>query len=574
MATLTSVASSGYSTHLRRYPYLTDTVISYATINWATDRSGSSGFARWGKVGLESCTAHSMPASQTLINVNGVTEYQWKVLLNLVPGTQYCYRVYLRDSIATEIDLLGSDPSPIFWTQVPAGSTQSYSFAVFGDWGYVDEGGINPYQAKLMSLIAASGARFAVTTGDNGYPSGTQTNYGDLIQNGEDISAIFGPSFWKVPGASLPIFPTIGNHGLTNYNAHHPHLLNWPQDRAVLTSGGRYTSEVYCCLNGTFPGYYPSAWYAFDAGLARFYILDAAWGDTNVGTVTPYQNDYEYHWVASAAEYQWLQADLATHPSLLKFAFFHFPLISDGQGENSDTFLQGKDSLEGLLNRYGVDIAFTGHAHIYERNFPSPTGLYNYVTGGGGGQLNSLGDCSALDAYAIRFTNKGKACGSAPVPTRAEQVYHFLLVTVNGSKVTVAPVNALGQTFDVITYDFSTGKETNPPTQPLNLKALPVNGAQINLIWTAAADDRGIRGYGIYRNDQLVATVDATTLHYSDTDVALATKYVYTVDAFDGSGNHSKPSKPAFVTTSKGSILISPVVYVPITNIYMNQSFD
>ena len=50
-----------------------------------------------------------------------------------------------------------------------------------------------------MSLIATSGARFAVTTGDTAYPSGSQTTFGDLIQSGLNISAIFGPSFWKVP---------------------------------------------------------------------------------------------------------------------------------------------------------------------------------------------------------------------------------------------------------------------------------------------------------------------------------------------------------------------------------------
>ncbi len=46
-ATSSSVLSS-YSSALRRYPYLTDAVASYATINWATDRSESSGAIRYG----------------------------------------------------------------------------------------------------------------------------------------------------------------------------------------------------------------------------------------------------------------------------------------------------------------------------------------------------------------------------------------------------------------------------------------------------------------------------------------------------------------------------------------------
>ncbi len=120
-----AAASTTYSSHLRRYPYLTDVVNSYATINWGTDQYYSTGAVRWGKVGSESCTAHYAPASRAVVSVNGVGEYQWKAMLNLLPDAQYCYRVYLGSSPSTEIDLLGSDASPQFWTQVPAGSTES-----------------------------------------------------------------------------------------------------------------------------------------------------------------------------------------------------------------------------------------------------------------------------------------------------------------------------------------------------------------------------------------------------------------------------------------------------------------
>jgi hypothetical protein len=44
----------------------------------------------------------------------------------------YRYRVFLGRA---GVDLLGSDPSPVFRTQVPVGSTQPDSFAVIGDLG-------------------------------------------------------------------------------------------------------------------------------------------------------------------------------------------------------------------------------------------------------------------------------------------------------------------------------------------------------------------------------------------------------------------------------------------------------
>lgn len=563
------VGSAASSPALRRYPYLTDVVGKYATINWATDQSETAGAVRFGKADSESCTAHYVPATKTAISVNGALEYQWKTQLTLAPATQYCYRVYLGTSPKNEIDLLGSDASPSFWTQVPAGATEPFSFVVFGDWGQVDASGTNPYQASLISLIASSGSRFAITTGDNGYPSGTQTVYGDLLQHGADISAIFGPSFWKVPGSSMPLFPTLGNHGFSNSDVNHPHLINWPPDMAVSSSGGRYRKETYCCLNGSLTAQYPSTWYAFDAGPARFYLLEAAWSETNIGTASEYQMDYDYHWAPGTAQYQWLQADLAAHPSGLKFAFFHYPLYSDNPQESSDTFLQGNNNLEGLLKKYGVNIAFTGHAHIYERNLPSTAGIVNYITGGGGAIPGTLGTCTALDAYAIKFTTSGGACGSAPLPTSPGQIYHFLKVTVNGTRVTVTPINSLGQTFDEMTYDFSAGAEAIAPTVPANLRATVVNGRQINLSWSASTDNSRIRGYSLFRDGLLIDTVADNTLDYSDTNLAPATTYVYTIDAFDGSGNHSAVSAPVSVTTPNTATYI----FTPVADAYIAGDF-
>ena len=122
----------------------------------------------------------------------------------------------------------------------------------------------NPDQANVMSQIAASGARFALTTGDTGYPDGSQTVYGDLHQTGSNTSAVFGPSFWPAAGASIPLFNGQGNHGETNTA-----LVNWPEGRAVKSSGGRYQMDVECCQNNTKSASYPSEWYAFNAGPVR-----------------------------------------------------------------------------------------------------------------------------------------------------------------------------------------------------------------------------------------------------------------------------------------------------------------
>lgn len=461
--------SSAYRSELRRYPYLTDVVASFATVNWSTNRSAGIGLVKWGEVGRESCTARSTTATKTAITVNSVPHYQWKAQLAMSPDREYCYRVYLGTS--PEIDLLEGDASPRFKTQLPSGSSERFSFAVFSDWGDtrrpLDQENVMTALANTR-LAADPRPRFALTGGDNAYPFGTQANYGDLVQTGPGVSAVFGSRVWRKVGASLPLFPALGNHDMmedlallpTSEDCADPSnssisafLTNWPQDRAVSASGGRYCTENFAAESKAFP----SAWYAFDAGNARFYVLQAAGAD--------YETDYKTHWVPGAAQYEWLKNDLATHPRILKFAFFHFPLYSDSASETTDRYLHGPNSLAELLGRYGVDVAFTGHAHIYQRNRPDSSALVTYVTGGGGAEVLPIGredladrGCSTLDAYGIGWSyglNRGSACGTASAPTSPTRVYHFLLVTVDGKRVTVTPVDELGRTFDVMTYDFS-----------------------------------------------------------------------------------------------------------------------
>jgi Calcineurin-like phosphoesterase/Purple acid Phosphatase, N-terminal domain len=459
-------AASAYAPELTRYPYLTDVVGASAAVNWATDRSRTNGRIRYGEAGTESCTAHAVTASRSSITINGQRRYQWRAdLTGLRPGARYCYRVEL-GAASPVIDLLGSDPSPSFQAQVPEGSPEPFSFAVFGDWGAagVDQGGTDNRQAQLMSRIAASGVRFALGTGDTAYPGGSQTNYGDLIQTGTNVSAVFSPLGWTQVGSTIPMFNALGNHGFNN-----THLAVWPQSEAAASSGGRYVMDTYCCANGTRSASYPSGWYAFDAGNARFYVLEAAWANSNVGTADVYKNDYDAHWRPDSAQYRWLENDLRTHRSQLKFAVFHYPMYSSNASEESDPYLRGPDSLEGLLARYGVDIGFSGHAHNYTRNVkPHANSLVTYVTGGGGARLQPATRCGAPVAYAIgwSYTSGGTSCGGAPRPTSVAQVFHFLKVSVNGSRVTVTPTDSQGRTFDVQTYNFGGSPPPPPPPPP------------------------------------------------------------------------------------------------------------
>ena len=76
---LTSSAGAVPGPALTRYPYLTDSIQTSVTINWATDRSGNTGSVLWGPEG--SCTSHTTNATRTGITVGSTAEYQWKATI-------------------------------------------------------------------------------------------------------------------------------------------------------------------------------------------------------------------------------------------------------------------------------------------------------------------------------------------------------------------------------------------------------------------------------------------------------------------------------------------------------------
>jgi hypothetical protein len=421
---------------LTRNPYLTDATTASERVSFATGDQNTVPIVTYGPA--PGCTGSSVSATLVApITVGSNTEYQWNAqLTGLAASSAYCYTI-------TQAGTTLAKPTS-FTTPPATGSTTAYSFAVIGDWG----GGTTD-ETNVLAQMRAASPNFVVTVGDNAYFDGTQTQYGDV-----NSGNVFPSNDWPA-GQSTPFFLAHGNHGFDDAT---PFLQNWPEPANAAASGGRLQLDTYCCL-GVMPGSntYASAWYAFDWGNARFYVLEGAWSDNFGG----FQGDFEAHWNGAVpgcaecgAEMQWLKSDLAAHASTpLKFAFFHYPLHSDG-GDGSDTYLDGPNGLEGVLATNGVKIVFNGHTHSYERNTPQIAGtpMVSYITGTGGADfLSKVSPCSSFDAYAIG--GSGTSC-NAPSPTSDSQVFGFLLVSVNGNKVTVTPTDETGRTFDVHTYSF------------------------------------------------------------------------------------------------------------------------
>jgi len=91
-------------------------------------------------------------------------------------------------------------------------------------------------------------------------------------------------------------------------------------------------------------------------------------------------------------------------------------------------------------------------------------------------------------------------------------------------------------------------EDVQAPSAPLNLGAEAVSSSQINLAWDAAADDRAVVGYTIYRNGSALVDLGAAT--YSDTGLTADTAYTYEVTAYDAAGNESERSDSVTATTS------------------------
>ena len=211
-------SSSGYIAQLKRYPYLTDLVGTSVTVNWAhrqlLDQPAPSSGAR----------SAPSPAPPTRRVRDADRDHRQRRLRVPVEGHHHRAQAdtavllpgLLRHRLT--IDLLGTDPSPTFTTQIAAGAAHAVQVRRVRRLGQgATPTATNPDQANVMSAdrgAAAPASRSRPATTPT--PVGSQNNYGDLYQTGRRHERRLRPQLLEVPGASIPLFPTLGNHGYNN----------------------------------------------------------------------------------------------------------------------------------------------------------------------------------------------------------------------------------------------------------------------------------------------------------------------------------------------------------------------
>jgi predicted phosphodiesterase len=250
-------------------------------------------------------------------------------------------------------------------------------FAVIGDMGTASR-----EQAEVGQQMALFRQKFpftfVITVGDNILGA----------DSAADFKTKFESPYAVLLGAGVKFYASLGNHD-------NPEQRNY----GPFSMGGQryYTFRASEADAG-----------AKDSGGVRFFALDSNYLD--------------------AQQLAWIERELSSSGSDWKIAFFHHPLYSSGKTHGSSLDL--RKALEPLFVKYGVNVVFSGHDHIYERVKPQQ-GITYFVAGSAGSLRR--GDYGRPQAFSAAGFDRDFA---------------FMLVEIDGGKMHFQAISRTGQTVD------------------------------------------------------------------------------------------------------------------------------
>jgi predicted MPP superfamily phosphohydrolase len=242
----------------------------------------------------------------------------------------------------------------------------SLKFAVIGDNGT----GARP-EYEVAQQMAAHHAKFpfdmVIMLGDNMYGG----------QKPRDFVEKFEQPYKPLLDAGVRFYASLGNHDDQRNRFYKPFNMG----------GERY--------------------YTYVRNNVRFFVLDSDLLDPK--------------------QLAWVEAALMDSHDEWKICYFHHPLYSDGRTHGSQVDLRAV--LEPLFIKYGVNVVFSGHDHVYERIKPQK-GIYYFVSGAGG-ELRK-GDVKWSELTAAAF----------------DQDRSFMLVEIDGRDLLFQVISRTGETVD------------------------------------------------------------------------------------------------------------------------------
>ena len=157
---------------------------------------------------------------------------------------------------------------------------------------------------------------------------------------------------------------------------------------------------------------------------------------------------------------------------------------------------------------------------------------------------------TALKKYGMILADNGGAwfITGAPDPRWDNDTLVSELRQVKGSDF-----EAVDETYLMMDPDSGQARQgdidTQAPTVPTNLKATVISSTQINLSWTASADNVEVVGYRIFCTGKQIGL--ATSTSYESAGLSPSTHYSYRVAAYDKVGNVSTKSASVTRTTQR-----------------------
>ncbi len=242
----------------------------------------------------------------------------------------------------------------------------SVRFAVIGDMGNGSK-----QQYALAGQMAAYHGRF---------PFDFVIMLGDNLIGGKspaDYEKKFELPYKPLLDAGVKFYAALGNHDVSNERFYKLFNMNGQQ------------------------------YYTYKKGNVRFFALDSN-----------YMNPQQL---------EWLDKELQNSGSDWKICYFHHPLYSSGAYHGSSVEL--RLLLEPLFIKYGVQVVFAGHDHVYERVKPQK-GIH-YFTEGASGELRK-GNLRKTDLTAAGY----------------DQDRTFMLVEIAGDEFYFQTISRAGRTVD------------------------------------------------------------------------------------------------------------------------------
>jgi len=218
--------------------------------------------------------------------------------------------------------------------EIPA-AQKAVRFAVIGDSG---TGNTRQYDVaqEMEKCREQAGFDFVLMLGDNIYGGKSQ----------RDFERKFETPYKPLLDTGVKFYASVGNHDDPNERLYKPFNMG----------GNRY--------------------YSFKKGNATFFALDSNYMDSE--------------------QIDCLERQLQSTSTPWKICFFHHPLYSDGRYHGPDLDLRAH--LAPIFQKYGVNLVFSGHDHVYERIKPKD-GIYYFVIGNSGelryGNLKVTADTAA-----------------------------------------------------------------------------------------------------------------------------------------------------------------------------------